>query len=282
MKNIICFLLFSSFAFAGNINYVNEVLADSPVAYWRLDEETGSVVQDFSGNNLNGSYQGGVNQSTSGIFPGNSAAGFDGINDHVDLSPAVSSLANQTEGTLEMWLKLDGSEGITALMFSDPPTGTNSDRKRWFLVFRSTAQGGHINIESNNQLAFYRSDDSAYPVNEFFHFAVTSTGQMYINGQEINAFFTAGNLSNLWWSDNPNSNEFSDLSLMKFEFVQGSTAFSPGAIDEVAIYDSVLSQERIQSHFAAATNEDSVIPEPSTYLLLLFSLAFVGISKKQS
>src|SRR2546422_5200417 len=41
-------------------SYRASVLADHPVAYWRLDEETGTVMVDASGNGNDGAYAGAV------------------------------------------------------------------------------------------------------------------------------------------------------------------------------------------------------------------------------
>ena len=41
-----------------NGNFANAVLADGPIAYWRLDEGDGSIVYDRSGNNHHGEQDG--------------------------------------------------------------------------------------------------------------------------------------------------------------------------------------------------------------------------------
>src|SRR5687767_7829365 len=79
-------LLLGSFTIAGaSANYSSEVLADSPLGYWRLGESAGPLASDSSGNGLNGTYSG-PGLGAPGAIDGDSdtAATFDG-DDYVNL-----------------------------------------------------------------------------------------------------------------------------------------------------------------------------------------------------
>src|SRR2546430_6231874 len=58
-------------------SYRASVLADHPVAYWRLDEETGTVMVDASRNGNDGAYAGAVTLGQPGALAsdGDTAAG---------------------------------------------------------------------------------------------------------------------------------------------------------------------------------------------------------------
>src|SRR3989442_5707000 len=53
-------------------SYRASVLADHPVAYWRLDEETGTVLVDASGNGNDGTYAGAVTLGQPGALASDS------------------------------------------------------------------------------------------------------------------------------------------------------------------------------------------------------------------
>jgi hypothetical protein len=46
------------------MSYQGEVLVDSPVGYWRLGETSGTIANDETANNLDGTY---VNAPTLGV-----------------------------------------------------------------------------------------------------------------------------------------------------------------------------------------------------------------------
>src|SRR5207248_228178 len=59
--------------------YVNEVLADHPAAYYRLDETTGTTAFDSSNHGLDGTYSAtGAMLGVPGAFAGDAGVGLDG------------------------------------------------------------------------------------------------------------------------------------------------------------------------------------------------------------
>ena len=88
------------------------VLADSPVAYWRLGDASGSAVADSSGNGNMGRYTGNVRLAAPALIKGTSrAASFDG-NDDRDVLPDSASLQarlrDQPRGLGETERRADG------------------------------------------------------------------------------------------------------------------------------------------------------------------------------
>jgi len=80
---------------------------NSLVGWWRMNEEAGGTnVQDFSGNNFNGTWYGNTTSNvTSGKF-GNALL-FDATNDYVDLGNDTTF--NLTDNfTIEAWVKWNG------------------------------------------------------------------------------------------------------------------------------------------------------------------------------
>ncbi len=91
--------------YRGVLTYTQVVLADSPLAFWELNETTGTVAADSSGHALNGTYTGGY---TLGAVPPAHAPGavlLNGSSGFVNGgSPAALTLTSAW--TLESWVYL--------------------------------------------------------------------------------------------------------------------------------------------------------------------------------
>jgi hypothetical protein len=53
---------------SGPLSYEDTVLSDSPLAYWRVDESSGTVAHDITGNGNDATYTGGVTLGSSGAL----------------------------------------------------------------------------------------------------------------------------------------------------------------------------------------------------------------------
>src|SRR2546430_6262374 len=94
-------------------NYLNEVLADSPIAYYRLGELTGTTAYDASGNVRDGTINGTVvpgirgaivkDRDTAMLFDGNDSGGGTG---YIDVPASVT---HGTSATVECWFKLNSN-----------------------------------------------------------------------------------------------------------------------------------------------------------------------------
>jgi hypothetical protein len=103
--------------------YASAVLADHPVAYWRLGEASGTTAIDSSAHLQTGAYFNGVSLGQPGALPGdpNTAARFDGVNDHAQFPNPVGD-----DFTVEAWINttansLAGSQGFqgNGIVWSD-------------------------------------------------------------------------------------------------------------------------------------------------------------------
>ena len=91
----------------GGDDYWKSILALSPLAYWRLNERSGIVAADSSGKGFDGVATG-VTWGQPGIGDGDTAAGFDGVNDIVDVySTGLRDVFNGAVGTLAAWGKIN-------------------------------------------------------------------------------------------------------------------------------------------------------------------------------
>lgn len=88
--------------------YSRKVLDYSPIAYWPLNELSGSVAYDLSGNEFNGTYTG-VTLGQTGIGDGDPCPLFDGANDFVNIySAGLNAAWDQSECTIMLWFRVSG------------------------------------------------------------------------------------------------------------------------------------------------------------------------------
>ena len=89
--------------------YIDKVLGFSPIAYWPLNETSGTTADNAEGTAArDGTYARNVTTMTTGtgIGDGNTAPNFNGSNDVVDIySASLNSVFNGAEGTAIIWLK---------------------------------------------------------------------------------------------------------------------------------------------------------------------------------
>lgn len=88
-------------------DYASTVLADSPVAYWRLSDVSGATAVDASGNGNDSTYLNGVTLGSPGGIFGSSdtSVTLDGVNDRVNRAPVTTQTSNVT---LEAWVYWTG------------------------------------------------------------------------------------------------------------------------------------------------------------------------------
>lgn len=89
--------------------YDTAVLATNPIAYWKLDEGTGTALVDSSVNALTDGTYTGITWDATGSRFGDAAPSFDGINDIANpYSAALQTAFNEDEGCILAWLKVSG------------------------------------------------------------------------------------------------------------------------------------------------------------------------------
>jgi hypothetical protein len=81
--------------------YRSEVVADTPLAYWRFDEPSGSTLVDEVGNSNPGTVINGATVGSAGAFGSSKAVSFDGVDDRVDTGLLQSAV---TTRSLEAWI----------------------------------------------------------------------------------------------------------------------------------------------------------------------------------
>ncbi|MBI4605030.1 MAG: PKD domain-containing protein [Planctomycetes bacterium] len=259
--------------------YVEEVLKDGPVGYWRLGElDLSEPVQDASGNGLDGEY---VTNGGTGLEVGHPGAiagdddtavrfqttfGF-GCGDcgQARVPPGgpldLGTRASGATITLEAWFKLLPSSNVALPPSAFPRifhyndfdagqyafgivgndnAGFPGARTVWGAVGDGGGSGGVIKAAPTD--AIPPSDEE-----EWHHFVATIDGetiQLYLNGEEL---LDLGDSDPIAW-------QAVQATIGGRVQDNGSSVQGfPGLIDEMAVYDFVLPPERIQEHYAVGS-----------------------------
>jgi hypothetical protein len=225
--------------------YAALVMADSPVAYWRMGAMTGITIHDESGHGNDLVLQGAAGSTTLGaagaiVGDDDTAVRFDGIDGHARaVNARAFDFQNAVPFTIELWAKrevLDG--GHTFQHMLSEVTGSAGQRTG-FSLFATPASG----ITSFEYYAYDGGECSArgalIAAGEWAHYAAvldaSKTLTLYINATAGNPIPIVGPMT------------LATAQLFIGAESSGDHEF-PGVIDEVAIYDKALSITQIAAH----------------------------------
>jgi len=87
------------------VGYSSTILTDSPAAYWRLGELSGTSAADATGHGNTGAYSGGFTLGQAGALfgDGDTAVKLDGVSGYVSAPNSVGLQSNQV--SIELWIK---------------------------------------------------------------------------------------------------------------------------------------------------------------------------------
>ncbi len=213
--------------------YSTEVLADSPVAYWRLAEASGTSAADSAGT-ITGTY---VNAPTLGAASlvasdtANKAVSFDGVNDHVTAPSGAVGLNPTAALTIEAWVK--------------PTTISAGDHqivRKTGQYFLQRAAGAVSLVVYVAGVAKVLTVTPALVAGTAYHVVATYDGtnqKIYLDGVQVGTRAQTGALS-------------TTANTLYIGSATATTEFWDGTLDEVAIYSTALSAARALAHYEAA------------------------------
>jgi hypothetical protein len=223
--------------------YASKVMADNPSAYWRLDESSGTTMNDYAGG-LNGSYIPGAGSFTLGATgalvgdPDTAVAITGGAYAQV---PYSSILNTAGPFTLELWLKpADTSLGT---VFSSQFRGSTA---RLGIIMYQRNGGNGLTFEMGNSAGITVEviGATAFEPNNWYHTAIVYDGASnvtaYVFGY-VDGTSAVGNGSFV-----PNSS-----SPFEFGIRNGLALPYNGTLDDIAFYNYALSQAQLKAHVAS-------------------------------
>jgi PKD repeat protein len=225
--------------------YGTAVTEDGANTYWRLAETSGSTASDSSlsgstGSYLNGPVKGGP--SAIGVAADRST-GFDGVDDSVAGNTAQTS---PDRYSTEAWFKTTTTSGGKILGFGSSRTGASATTDRHvFMTDDGRLRFGTTTAQGQQAVA---ETSQAYNNGQWHHVVAThgrSGMRLYVDGvlagadpaattsKSYSGYWRVGGDSLAGWASKPSSDYFA------------------GSIDEVAVYDQVLTVDQVASHYDA-------------------------------
>jgi hypothetical protein len=216
-------------------SYVQAVLGDHPVAYWRLDEATGSVAHDTMGS-YPGTYQGACALGAIGaLSSGDRAVELDGHTCRIPIGD-VLEFAGETPFSIDLWVEMAVSDASVRWLVSDLGAPVKSG---YSLAFVSQT----LWLEQDQAGGTLSYVPATLPsLGEFHHVAITNDGtrqRVYVDGvMSVEKMFTVTQPAGAG-------------PLVLGDYQQADPAKLQGRFDDVAVYATELSASAIAAHFAA-------------------------------
>lgn len=224
--------------------YAAEVLADSPLGYWRLSETAGASLADETG-----TYDAVVTGSPTLDTPGRFGSGMTGFTTtDYGITPTIGTLGNTPNVSFELWLKwtstaIEDPFGVVSgnqIGFFHCNAGDNETQNEpGRVTFRRRNTSGKARHSARNDL-----NDG-----EWHHVVGTQAGAtadptLYVDGVVDHG--------GLWTHASVGAAAFTRGFAIGASNGNGTiTRPFSGVVDEVAVYNVALSGARVAAHYAA-------------------------------
>ena len=221
------------------------------VGYWSMNEGTGTVAGDGSGNGNRGTL---TNGPTWVDGKRGKALNFDYVNDYVEAADKVSLRVGVPSFTFSAWLKPGNVSGCGA-----DGTGPNciifnkENSYEWAI-----SNNNNINwaIRNTSPGWAWRSSGLSAPTNTWTHIVITYNGSNIITykngGASTNSQSGSGNVDNTTYQN--------ALRIGARNAPGAASAFFPGLIDEVRVYNRALSAAEVQALYKSGAQKFTAPP----------------------
>lgn len=226
------------------MSYSSEVLADSPLGYWRMGDASGTTMTDSSPNGRHGSYINSPTLGTAGLLVGDSDTAITvnnvGTSSPYGLVADDNSLDNLSAFTVEAFVKPSSTSGTPMIAARDDTTTAGRS-------FQFYISGGKLAFTKIANGVATATGATTLAAGTTYHVAATYDGatlRVYVNGTQDGTAATSGTLGA----------STTDLRIgARRNTSPITTDFFSGVIDEVAVYNTSLSPTRIAAHYTAGT-----------------------------
>lgn len=242
----VCMMLVTSFIVIFPVENAKADLTTGLVGYWSLNETSGSIVHDYSGNNNNGNLYGPIWANDGALDGGLS---FDGINDYA-LIPHSESLnfADENSFSVSFWINSSGTLiSLREVLVSLGTGAINSG----FYITREFENKTILFAIGDGDLTNYCGlfSNGMILENFWYHVAIVWDGNtiyIYINGSLDNSV----QLTSFNYADDSKPLEFGN----HWGYTGNNHPFH-GILDEIRIYNRALTENEIKSLYG----EESIL-----------------------
>ncbi|HSU52674.1 MAG TPA: LamG-like jellyroll fold domain-containing protein [Candidatus Dormibacteraeota bacterium] len=238
---------------APTISYVQTVLADQPIAYWRLDETNGTLAHDFRGGH-DGQYisatqgQPGYNALDSDF----AAAVGPGPDSYIGNIQGIdfSTFDDSATFSVEAWVKGNGTQpgGAGIVTF-----GYGGGGEEFNLDTGGSGNGFRFSVRDaiRGSASAHSASSSVVASGNWQHVVgvcdePNGAVRLYVNGASVASTTISGGIEMGTSRISIGSRQADFSSTYTLNFV--------GSIDEVALYDYPLSAAQVLNHFVTGTN----------------------------
>jgi hypothetical protein len=236
----------------GCVTYTTTILADGPIAYWRLDEQTGSTIAHDETMNYNGAYHGDVTFNQPGAIHGdpdtsvylNMAMGQTGYVSVTGSFPSVATFVSQSAFTLEAWIKPTSVDTEYRGILSYEPLLDAATNQGYVIYLGGFSDSGVGFSRFDNGAEGYARDGGVVHANAgWYHIVAVHSANLstiYVNGLLVSSRSDTEDIQSFVCSFNIGATHC------------GTRGFFQGWVDEVAVYAKALSLTQIDAHYTAA------------------------------
>lgn len=222
------------------------------VGWWRMnDNAANTTVADSSGAGNTGTAQQNTSVlTTSGIFAGGLT--FNGSSDYIDAGNSAT-VKPTFPFTTEAWFKITSLPAIISPIISSSDVAGNGFYSGFSVYVNSTgtiaARAADNGGTSTSNRKSFTSDNAVISANTWYHVTAVYTDinniAIYLNGASV-AGSMSGTGTTLAYAAN------NKLRIGAFYYTgDATTKYFPGSIDDVRLYNRVLSASEINEHYLA-------------------------------
>lgn len=249
--------------FSGGASLQSEILSNSPVGYWQLNETAGTTATNQgSGTSIDGTYTNGPTLGATALYTGGStSADFDGTNDYVALpdSSLINTGSSYAERTIELVFNAD--DVTSRQVIFEEGGGTNH--------LNIYLDGGNLYVSGKDAGDWDVSLSTAVTTGQTYYVTLVldqPNGELraYLDGTQFGTGAVTIPLSS--HSGNIGIGAMYDGSYFYDGAASGNGYYFNGRISDVALYNSVLSDTEIQERadivagtFTVPTTETNVL-----------------------
>lgn len=243
--------------------YGQAVAAALPLGWWRLDESSGTVAADSSGNGYTGTFTGSPGLGSAALVDNNEArtsTDFDGSNDHVTMGDVGDfEFVGYEPFSVETWVNLDNVNAVSSCLVSKATFTDALTANGWTFDVPGNGAGRKFFFKRQSGTSIQVAQDPGYPrLQGRTFFAVGTfdgtTIRLYVGDKASDSYpalvaesaVTLGGSSTL---SMPASGSAPLLIGGCFGSPGGVQSFMNGRSQEIAVYPRAMSHAEIADRF---------------------------------